>query len=130
MIIDLRQIMIATLWKKYEKKINNEKIKEAIRNNEATYKFADYGIPKKTDSSKTHYYKDGKEISINTEEIIKQYCKDNSITIEKEKLIDYKVEFVPSQKAIKEFNRMLDDLKESEHLNLGKLADEVQKVMK
>lgn len=130
MLIDLRQIMIATLWKKYLDKIATKKVKDAIRSNEAIYKFADYGIPKRANSSKTHYYKGGKEIAIDTEEIVKQYCKDNGITIEKEKLIDYKVEFVPSQKAIKEFNRMLDDLKESEHLNLGKLADEVQKTMK
>ena len=39
---DLRQLEVATLWKKYEKKLNTKETKEAIRNGKATYRFAEY----------------------------------------------------------------------------------------
>lgn len=123
--LDLRQIMIATLWKKYEAKINNKKTKDAIKNGDVEYKFADYGKVILDKTTKTKYFKDGKEIEIKTAEIIKKYCEDNGISIVKEEIKNHSVEFVPSQKAINEFNKMLLELENSQHKNIAKIAGNI-----
>lgn len=126
MEIDLRQLAFATLWKKYEKKINTEETKEAIRSGKATYRFADYGLPKLGNSPKTHYEKDGEEIELDTAKIIKDYCETNGIDIIKENRENYKVEIVPSEKAIKEFNKMVKELENSQYKNIAKMASKVK----
>lgn len=123
MKIDLRQLAFATLWKKYEKKINNEKTKEAIRNGEATYDFADYCSISLGKSTTTKY-------SAEDQAKIDKFIKDNHIEKISETKENYKVEFIPSQKAVKEFNRMLKELQNNEHRNLAKVASKVQKTMK
>lgn len=123
MKIDLRQLAFATLWKKYEKKINNEKTKEAIRNGEATYDFVDYCSISLGKSTMTKY-------SAEDQAKIDRFIKENGIKKISETKENYKVEFIPSQKAVKEFNRMLKELQNNEHRNLAKVASKVQKTMK
>lgn len=123
MRIDLRQLAFATLWKKYEKKINNEKTKEAIRNGEATYDFADYCSLSLGKSTTSRY-------SAENQAKIDQFIKDNHIEKITETKENYKIEFVPSQKAKREFNKMLKELQNNEHKNLAKVASKVQKTMK
>lgn len=130
MTIDLRQLAFATLWKKYEKKINNEKTKEAIRNGEATYKFADYANVKSKDNTITQYKKDGEIIELDTTKIIQDYCNANGIDIVKYTRENYSIEFVPSEKAIKEFNKMLKELENSQYKNIAKVAEKVKAIKK
>lgn len=130
MEIDLRQLAFATLWKKYEKKLNTEEVKNAIRNGEATYKFADYASIKPKDNTITQYKKDSEIIELNTTEIIANYCKENGIEISKYTRENYSIEFVPSEKAIKEFNKMLEELQDSEHKNIAKVAANVANTVK
>lgn len=126
MQIDLRLMSFATLWKKFEKRLNTEAVKNAIRSGEATYKFADYASVKPKDNTITQYKKDGEVIELDTTEIIKNYCKDNGIDIVKYTRENYSIEFVPSEKAIKEFNKMLDELEEGQHKNIAKIASQVK----
>lgn len=128
MVVDLRQIAIATLWKKHEKKLNNETTKVAIRNGEATYKFADYCQVSLDNYTQTHYKKEGKEIKIDKEKIIADYCKANGIEVVKDTKENYSVEFVPSEKAHKEFNKMLKELQSSQYKNIAKIAENVKKI--
>lgn len=123
MEIDLRQLAFATLWKKYEKTINNEKTKEAIRNGEATYKFADYCSMSLGKCTTARY-------SPEDQAKIDKFIKDNHIEKITETKENYKIEFIPSQKAKREFHRMLKELQDNEHKNLAKVASKVQKTMK
>lgn len=127
MVIDLRQMAFATLWKKYEKKINNEEVKNEIRTGKATYKFADYCKVSTGKSTSTHYEKEGKIIEIDTDKIIANYCKENGINIVKDTKENYKITFTPSEKAEIEFNKMLNDLENSTHKNIAKVASKVKK---
>lgn len=129
MQIDLRLMSFATLWKKLEKKLNTDKIKTAIRNGEATYKFADYASVKSKDNTITQYKKDGEIIELDTTEIIKNYCKDNGIDIIKYTRENYSIEFVPSEKAIKEFNKMLGELEEGQYKNIAKVASQAKNII-
>lgn len=128
MIIDLRLMAFATLWKKLEKKLNTEEVKNEIRNEKATYKFADYCEVSTGKSPKTIYKKDGKIIELDTTQIVKDYCKINGIEIAKEDRPNYKVTFTPSEKAKKEFDKMLTELEGSQHRNIAKIADAVKKI--
>lgn len=130
MIIDLRLMSFATLWKKLEKKLNTDKIKTAIRNGEAIYKFADYASIKPKDNTITQYKKDGEIIELSTTDIIKEYCEKNGIEIVKNTRKNYAIEFVPSEKAIKEFNKMLQELEEGQHKNISKVASQIKDKMK
>lgn len=123
MTIDLRQLAFATLWKKYEKKINNEKTKDAIRNGEATYKFADYCHVSLGKSTTTKY-------SEEDQAKIDKFIKDNHIEKISETKENYKVEFVPSEKAIKEFNKMIKELENSQYKNIAKVAEKVKAIKK
>lgn len=130
MQIDLRLMAFATLGKRLEKALNNDETKTAIRNGEATYKFADYCKVSTGIQHFTHYVKDGEEIELNTKSIIAQYCKENGIEIIDEVINDYKVTFTPSEKAIKEYNKMLTEQEASQHKNLAKLATQMKSVVK
>lgn len=128
--IDLRLMSFATLGKKLEKTLNNDKTKTAIRNGEVTYKFADYCKVSLGKQHFTHYKKDGEEIEIDTKSIIAQYCKENGIEIIDETKDDYKVTFTPSEKAVKEYNKMLTEQEESQYKNIAKLATQMKDVVK
>lgn len=130
MIVDLRLMAFTTLWKKLEKKLNTEEVKEKIRKGKAIYKFADYSSVKQKDSTITQYKKDGEIIELSTTDIIKEYCEKNGIEIIKNTRKNYAIEFVPSEKAIKEFNKMLQELEEGQHKNISKVASQVKDKMK
>lgn len=119
MQIDLRQIAFATLWKKYEKKINSEKAKTEIRDGKATFIFADYCSIAMKDYTASKY-------SEEDQAKIDKFIAENGIkkiTTTKE---NYSIEFVPSEKAIKEFNKMLKELEQSEYRNIAKIATKVK----
>lgn len=132
MTIDLRKIIIAKLWSNYynNEYYKNNEVKTAMRNNTATYKFADYANISYGKQHFTHYIKDGEEIEIDTKKIITQYCKDNDITIIDETKKDYKITLNPSQKAKKEFDKMLKELENSQHKNIAKVALEIRSKIK
>lgn len=123
MIIDLRQIAFATLWKKYEKKLNTEEVKTAIRTNDATYKFADYCNVSLSKSTTSKY-------SAEDQAKIDKFIKENGIKKISETKEDYRVEFIPSEKAIKEFNKMLQELENSQYKNIAKVASKVKAIKK
>lgn len=121
MEIDLRQMAFATLWKKYEKKINTQETKEAIRNRTAKFKFADY-CNVTLDS-----YTQPAQYSVEDQAKIDQFIKDNHIEkLPGKTIANYAVQFVPSEKAIKEFNKMLNELENSEYKNIAKVASKVK----
>lgn len=130
MVIDLRLMAFATLGKKLEKTLNNEETKKAIRNGDVTYKFADYCNVSLGKQPQKHYEKDGEIIEIDTTKIIQDYCKANGIDIIEETKEDYKITFKPSQKAVKEYNKMLTEQEESQYKNISKLATQMKSVVK
>ena len=129
MIVDLRLMAFATLGKKLEKTLNNEETKNAIRNGDITYKFADYCNVSLGKQSQKHYEKDGEKIELDTTKIIQDYCKANGIDIIEETKEDYKITFKPSQKAINEYNKMLAEQEESQYKNIAKIATQMKSVI-
>lgn len=125
--MDLREIIIAKLWADHYNEIyyKNEKAKQHLRNHGAV-KFADYASISYGKQPFTHYEKDGKEIEIDTKEIIKKYCEENRIKIITETKEDYKVILKPSGKAVKEFDKMLNELAQSQFKNIAKIANGVK----
>ncbi len=128
MEIDLRLLAIATIGKNLEKKLNTEEVKTAIRNGDVTYKFADYCKVSTGKSPKTTYRKDGEISELNTSEIIAEYCKHNGIDIVTETRENYKVTFTPSEKAHKEFNKMLSEVEDSQYRNIAKVANQLANI--
>lgn len=123
MEIDLRQMAFATLWKKYEKKINTQETKEAIRNRTAKFKFADYCNVTLDSYTQPAQYAPEDQAKID------QFIKDNHIEKQSGKTINnYAVQFVPSEKAIKEFNKMLQELENSQYKNIAKIASKVKSI--
>ena len=123
MVIDLRQIAFATLWKQYEKKINTEENKIAIRNGEATYKFADYcNISLKDYSTSKYSEEDQRKID--------KFIEENHIKEIKETKENYSIVFTPSEKAVKEFNKMLTELENSQYKNISKVASKIKATKK
>ena len=118
MIVDLRQFAFATLWKKYEKKINTNETKEAIRNGSATFKFADYcNVTTKNYTTANYSEKKKKKID--------KFIEENGIKKISETKTNYSIEFVPSEKAIKEFDKMIKELETSQYKNIAKVASNV-----
>lgn len=118
MIVDLRQFAFATLWKKYEKKINTNETKEAIRNGSATFKFADYCNVTTKDYTTAKY-------SEEDQAKIDKFIEENGIKKISETKTNYSIEFVPSEKAIKEFDKMIKELETSQYKNIAKVASNV-----
>ena len=117
-MVDIRQLVFATLWKKYEKKINTEEVKNEIRTGEATYKFADYGTIRLKDYTTSKYSEeDQKEID--------KFIEEKGFKKIVETKPNYSVEFVPSEKAIKEFDKMIEELQDSQYKNIAKVASNV-----
>ncbi len=121
MMVDLRQLVFATLWKKYEKKINTEELKAEIRNGTATYKFADYGNIALKDYSQSAYPED-------EQRQIDEFIKEKGFKKVKTTKPNYSVEFVPSEKAIKEFDKMIAELQDSQYKNIAKIANNVANI--
>lgn len=115
MQIDLRQIAFATLWKKYEKKINTEEVKNEIRKGLASYLFADYCSITLKDYTTTKY-------SEEDQAKIDKFIKENGIKKISTTKPNYSIEFTPSKKALKEFNKMLTELEQSKYRNIAKVA--------
>lgn len=124
MEIDLRQMAFATLWKKYEKKINTQETKEAIRNRTAKFKFADYCNVTLDSYTQPAQYAPEDQAKID------KFIEENGIKKISETKEDYKVEFIPSEKAIKEFNKMLQELENSQYKNIAKVASKVKAIKK
>lgn len=120
MIIDLRLMAFATLWKKYEKKINTNSTKEAIRDGSATYKFADYCNITLDKHTTAKYSKEDQEK-------IDKFIEENGIKKISETKENYSVEFVPSEKALKEFDKMIKELENSQYRNIAKVASMVKR---
>ena len=119
MLIDLRLMAFTVLMKKLEKKINTEETKEEIRNGTASYKFADYATIKTKDYTQSKY-------SPEDQAKIDEFIKEQGIEKIVETKEDYSIEIVPSEKAIKEFNKMLDELEGSQYKNIAKVASQVR----
>ena len=130
MILDLRLMSFVTIFKKLEKVINTNEVKEEIRAGKASYKFADYCKVSTGIQHFTHYIKAGKEIEIDKTAIIENYCKENGIEIVDETKEDYKITFTPSEKAYKEFNKMLDTVTDGQYRNIAKVASQVKSKIK
>lgn len=119
MIIDIRQLVFATLWKKYEKKINTEEVKNEIRTGKAKYKFAEYGTIKLKDYTTSKY-------SEEDQAKIDKFIEENGIKKISTTKPNYSIEFVPSEKAIKEFDKMIAELEKSQFKNIAKVANTVR----
>lgn len=119
--LDLRQVAIARLWASYYNKLVTNAVKDDIRNNNIDNVIGnDYCaiIPSKQTNSR---YSDEDQAKID------RFIADNHIKKIKETKEDYKLEFVPSEKAIKLFNQMLEELQNSQHRNIVKIAERVIK---
>lgn len=118
-MVDLRLLAFVNLFKKLEKQINTDKTKDEIRKGTATYKFADYAkvITKDYTQSK---YSDEDQAEIDKFIAEKGFKK---ITTTKP---NYAIEIAPSEKAIKEFEKMLKELECSQFKNIAKVASQVK----
>ena len=119
MLIDMRLLTFATLGKKAEKQLMSEEVKNAIRSNDYTLKFADYGTIQKKNYTKS-YYPEEEQKQIDEFIASKGFKK---ITETKE---EYTIEIVPSVKAIKEYERMLTEQEKSQYRNIAKVASQLK----
>ena len=123
MLLDMRLLAFATLGKKAEKQLMSEEVKNAIRSNDYTVKFADYGIIQKKNYTKS-YYKEKDQKQIDEFIKLKGFKK---ITETKE---EYTIEIVPSAKAIKEYEKMLTEQERSQYRNIAKVASQLKSKIK
>lgn len=121
--VDLRLLAFANLFKKLEKQINNESTKDKIRKGEATYKFADYATIQTKDYTQAKY---SDEDQAEIDRFIAEKGFKKIVTTKP----NYAIEVVPSKKAIKEFNKMLNELESSQYKNIAKVASQVKNVNK
>lgn len=117
--IDLRLLAFANLFKRLEKKINTEETKDKIRNGTATYKFADYAQIQTKDYTQSKYSEEDQA------EIDKFIAEKGFKKVATTKP-NYSIEIVPSEKAIKEFDKMLNELESSQFKNIAKVASQVK----
>ena len=119
MLLDMRLLVFATLGRKAEKQIMTEKTKQAIRDNDYTVKFADYGTIQKKNYTRSYYREeDQKQI----DEFIKLKGFKKITETKKE----YTIEIVPSAKGIKEYEKMLNEQEKSQHKNIAKVASQLK----
>ena len=119
MLLDMRLLVFATLGRKAEKQIMTEKTKQAIRDNDYTVKFADYGTIQKKNYTRS-YYREEDQKQIDEFIKLKGFKK---ITETKE---EYTIEIVPSTKGIKEYEKMLNEQEKSQHKNIAKVASQLK----
>lgn len=118
-MVDLRLLAFANLFKKLEKQINDESTKEEIRKGTATYKFADYAQIQTKDYTQSKYSEEDQA------EIDKFIAEKGFKKVATTKP-NYAIEIVPSEKAIKEFEKMLEELEGSQFKNIAKVASQVK----
>lgn len=119
MLLDMRLLVFATLGRKAEKQIMTEKTKQAIRDNDYTVKFADYGTIQKKNYTRS-YYREEDQRQIDEFIKLKGFKK---ITETKK---EYTIEIVPSAKGIKEYEKMLNEQEKSQHKNIAKVANQLK----
>lgn len=122
MNIDLRQLAIAKLWANYNKKLNNEATKEAIRNGAKTI-HNDYATIILDNYTKTYY-------SAEDQAKIDQFIKENHIEKIVETKENYSIEIKPTAKAEKEFNKMIEQLADSNNVAIKRVASKVKNATK
>jgi len=113
MVINLRKMAFATLWKKYEKKLITNAVKEAVRKGFAEVINEDY-CTITLDNYTTSKY------SAEDQAKIDKFIADNHIEKITEKKANYSIEFVPTEKAIKEFDEMIDKMTQSSNNVIAK----------
>lgn len=118
-MVDLRLLAFANLFKKLEKQINTDETKEEIRKGTATYKFADYAQIQTKDYTQSKYSEEDQA------EIDKFIAEKGFKKIATTKP-NYSIEIIPSEKAIKEFEKMLEELECSQFKNIAKVASQVK----
>lgn len=123
MLLDMRLLVFATLGKKAEKRIMTEKTKQAIRDNDYTVKFADYGTIQKKNYTKSYY-------SEEDQKQIDEFIKSKGFKKITETKEEYTIEIVPSTKGIKEYEKMLNEQEQSQHKNISKVASQIKDKMK
>ena len=123
MLLDMRLLVFATLGKKAEKRIMTEKVKQAIRDNDYTVKFADYGTIQKRNYTKSYY-------SEEDQKQIDEFIKSKGFKKITETKEEYAIEIVPSTKGIKEYEKMLNEQKQSQYRNIAKVASQLRSRIK
>ena len=118
-MVDLRLLAFANLFKKLEKKINTEETKEEIRKGTAVYKFADYATVNTKGYTQSKY-------SEEDQAKIDAFIEKEGIKKITETKPNYSIEIVPSEKAVKEFEKMLNELEQSQYRNIAKVASQVK----
>lgn len=116
-MIDLRQLAIAKLWSNYNKKLNNEATKQALRNGEKTIN-SDYATITLDNYTKSYY-------SAEDQAKIDKFIADNNIKKITETKENYSVEIVPTPKAHKEFEKMIAELQDSNNRAIRVTASKV-----
>lgn len=123
MLLDMRLLVFATLGKKAEKRIMTEKVKQAIRDNDYTVKFTDYGTIQKRNYTKSYY-------SEEDQKQIDEFIKSKGFKKITETKEEYAIEIVPSTKGIKEYEKMLNEQKQSQYRNIAKVASQLRSRIK
>lgn len=119
MELDMRLLVFATLGKKIEKQIMTNATKQAIRNNDYTMKFADYGTIRKEKYTKSYY-------SEEDQKQIDEFIKSKGFKKITETKEEYSIEIVPSAKGIKEYEKMLKEQEASQYKNIAKVASQLK----
>ena len=120
MKIDLRQLAIAKLWANYNKKLNSEKMKQAIRDNDITTIHNDYATITLDKYTRTYY-------SAEDQAKIDEFIKENHIEKITETKENYAIEIKPTQKAELEFNKILQTLENSNDKTTKRIATKTEK---
>lgn len=128
--IDGKELAFYTIGEKTKKKILTETVKNAIRNNNYILTSKDYCSISLSNDTRKHYYKDNKEIKLDTTTIIENYCKENSIDIIEVTKENYKVEIIPSELAYKKYNKMLDIIENNAPKTLTKTTSKMKNRIK
>lgn len=123
MQLDMRLLVFATLGKKTEKRIMTEKTKQAIRDNDYAIKFADYGTIQKKNYTKSYY-------SEEDQKQIDEFIKSKGFKKITETKEEYTIEIVPSEKGIKEYEKMLKEQENSQYRNIAKVASQLKNKIK
>lgn len=123
MLLDMRLLVFATLGKKAEKRIMTEKTKQAIRDNDYTVKFADYGTIQKKNYTKSYYPEE-------EQRQIDEFIKSKGFKKITETKEEYTIEIVPSTKGIKEYEKMLNEQEQSQYKNIAKVASQLKSKIK
>lgn len=121
--IDMRLAIFATLYKRQEKKTITNEVKEAIRKGEYTTKFDSYGKIVCKNYTKSYYKPEDQEA-------IDKFIKEQGFEKVTETIENHTIEFVPSEKGIKEFNKSQAEQENSQYRNIAKVASQLRNTIK